>query len=197
MRKLIVLSFVALAVGSGVATSSAQAKMHFLPHKKGLTTKERVAYFARSAEHEKGVASWLAMVRHNLLAKRSLSASESLPKVNRELHWHREAFHWHKNLLRHYRAKLAPPLPLHHALWMCLLPHEGGTWSNQNTGGNGHWGGLQMHPGWGYGTSYHASDDSQFVQERAAEKGYSASGYSRSYLIQQWGQTIGYCWNYA
>lgn len=90
----------------------------------------------------------------------------------------------------------AASLPLHHALWECLLRYEGGYWSNPNTGGNGHWGGLQMHPDWGYGTSHHASDDSQYVQESAAERAYRESGYSSTFLTGQWGETIGHCWAY-
>lgn len=96
--------------------------------------------------------------------------------------------------------------PAHHNLWLCIhgtpalgteVGHEASTWDNADTGGNGHYGGLQMHPGWGYGTSYYASDDSQLVQEQAAETAYRVSGYSASWLIQQWGQTIGPCWRYA
>lgn len=92
-------------------------------------------------------------------------------------------------------ARRAAALPAHDALWECLRPHEGSDPGNRDTGHNGHWGGLQMHPGWGYGTSYHASDDPWIVQKQAAERGYAASGYSRSFLIGQWGETIGFCWN--
>ncbi len=89
------------------------------------------------------------------------------------------------------QAKMLPP---HHALWMCIHGHEGG-WDNQDTGHNGHYGGLQMHPGWGYGTSYYASDDSQLVQEQSAERGYHASGYSKTWLMGQWYHTD--CLKYA
>lgn len=87
--------------------------------------------------------------------------------------------------------------PAHAPLWRCLMRYEGGYPSNQNTGGNGHWGGLQMHPDWGHGTSHHASDDPWSVQMQAAERGYAESGYSHDYLTQQWGQTIGNCDEYA
>lgn len=101
------------------------------------------------------------------------------------------------DLLARMRARLAPSSPPHNALWQCLLQHEGGgDPHNQDTGGNGHWGGLQMHPGWGYGTSWHASDDPWSTQKWAAERGYAASGYSRAWLEGQWGQTLGYCWRY-
>lgn len=104
------------------------------------------------------------------------------------------------------RARALAALPAHHALWMCIhgdpaYRHggggEAGSWDNADTGGNGHYGGLQMHPYWGYGTSKYASNDSQAVQERAAESGYAASGYSRVWLNGQWGQTMGPCWGYA
>jgi hypothetical protein len=84
--------------------------------------------------------------------------------------------------------------PPHHRLWECIHGHEG-NWNDPNSGGNGHWGGLQMHPGWGYGTSYHASDDSQLTQEWAAERGYAASGFSRSWLFGQWAHSD--CMAYA
>ena len=88
--------------------------------------------------------------------------------------------------LRRTLVALQPVWPAHHALWMCIHGHEAGDWHNKDSGGNGHWGGLQMHPDWGYGTSKYASSDSQLTQERAAEAGYAASGYSRSWLMGQW-----------
>lgn len=54
-----------------------------------------------------------------------------------------------------------------------------------------------MHPGWGYGTSYHASDDSPMEQMAAAERGYRASHYSRSWLGHQWPNTSPPCLGYA
>jgi len=74
----------------------------------------------------------------------------------------------------------------HLSLWLCIHKTEAGDWHNRDTGHNGHYGGLQMHPGWGYGTSYYASDDSAEEQMAAAERGYRASGYSRSWLLGQW-----------
>lgn len=87
------------------------------------------------------------------------------------------------------------PWPAHHNLWMCIHSHEAADWHNRDTGGNGHYGGLQMHPGWGYGTSYYASDSSQSVQEFAAEAGYKASGYSHTWLMGQWNHPD--CLSYA
>ncbi len=93
------------------------------------------------------------------------------------------------------RRLTAPALPPHHALWMCIHGHEARDWHNRDTGGNGHFGGLQMHPGWGYGTSYYASDDSQQVQEWSAERGYRASGFSHAWLYGQWAHSD--CMAYA
>lgn len=101
-------------------------------------------------------------------------------------------------LMARLTAAPAPSWPAHHALWTCLAGYEShGNPSNDDTGHNGHYGYLQMHPGWGYGTSYYASDDSQLTQETAAETAYRVSGYSRAWLEGQWGQTIGPCWGYA
>lgn len=81
---------------------------------------------------------------------------------------------------------LLASLPPHHALWMCEHGHEAADWQNDDTGHNGHYGGMQMHPDWGYGTSHLASEDSQMTQEWAAEDAYKASGYSRAWLYGQW-----------
>lgn len=101
------------------------------------------------------------------------------------------------DLIAARRTIEAPAWPTHHLLWLCIHGSEAQTWGDRDTGGNGHYGGLQMHPGWGYGTSFYASDDPQIVQENAAEAGYRASGYSHAWLEGQWGQTIGPCWQYA
>lgn len=122
--------------------------------------------------------------------------------------WYASAARWTMRELAttQARIKALSAWPAHHLLWLCIhgtpslgteVGHEASSWSNADTGGNGHYGGLQMHKGWGYGTSYYASDDSQLVQERAAENAYRASGYSPSFLTQQWGETIGPCWQYA
>jgi hypothetical protein len=82
------------------------------------------------------------------------------------------------------------PYPPHHSLWLCIHSGEGG-WSQPShaKGSDGvslYWGGMQMHADWGYGTSHHASDDSQMTQEWAAERAYKSSGYSSTFLWQQW-----------
>lgn len=81
-----------------------------------------------------------------------------------------------------YRLRLAA-YPPHHLLWLCISSGEGGI---RSINPNGHYGMLQMHAGWGYGTSYYASDDSQMTQEWAAERAYKASHYSRAWLYGQW-----------
>ena len=86
--------------------------------------------------------------------------------------------------------------PVHHSLWLCIHSSEG-AWDDPNSGNNGHYGGLQMHPGWGYGTAYYANNSTQLVQEQSAERAYRASNYSATWLRGQWGQTIGPCWQYA
>ena len=86
--------------------------------------------------------------------------------------------------------------PPHHALWGCISSSEG---SPTSVNPNGHYGMLQMHADWGYGTSHHASDDSQYVQEWAAENAYTSSRDPRAFLIGQWLQWDGRydCLKYA
>jgi hypothetical protein len=81
----------------------------------------------------------------------------------------------------------------HVALWLCI--HRGeGSWHDT---GDPYWGGLQMHPGWGYGTSYYASNDSPLVQMQSAERGFAASGFSVAWLRQQWPNTAPPCLGFA
>lgn len=136
---------------------------------------QKVSYFQRSVRKDRTAIAFLTS-RH---APRTLERRS-------ELDWYRAAYRWHTSLLRRYSAKLAPAWPPHHSMWLCFHSIEapGAGW-RANTG-NGYYGGLQMHEGWGYGTSYHASDDSQLVQEWAAEHAYKASGYASSFLWQQW-----------
>lgn len=87
---------------------------------------------------------------------------------------------------RQYGLVSTGSFPPHRQLWECISKYEGGVHSVNS---NGHYGMLQMHAGWGYGTSYHASDDSQQVQEWAAERAFASSNYNKSYggfLWQQW-----------
>ncbi len=137
-----------------------------------MSVKAKVAYFQRSITEDRQAIRWL----QSEWAPRTL-ARES------ELGWEWRALHWHLALLREYAAKLLPPWPPHHLLWLCISHGEGGIHSINP---NGHYGMLQMHADWGYGTSHHASDDSQMVQEWAAEHAYKASGYSQGFLWQQW-----------
>lgn len=93
-------------------------------------------------------------------------------------------------LLRQGRHLITPIWPPHHTLWLCIHSGEGG-WhqASHAVGYDGvslYWGGMQMHADWGYGTSHHASDDSQLTQEWAAEHAYRASNYSSHFLWQQW-----------
>jgi hypothetical protein len=78
--------------------------------------------------------------------------------------------------------------PVHYSGWVCIHRQEG-AW-NSNTG-NGFYGGLQMHKGWG-GVLY-AHLLSPIAQIRLAEDGYRRSGYSHSWLAGQWPNTYPPC----
>ncbi len=74
--------------------------------------------------------------------------------------------------------------PPHHALWTCIQRYEApGSWHATN---GRYRGGLQLHYGWGYGTSYDAAVDSQATQEWGAERAWAANGYRYSFLYGQW-----------
>lgn len=177
---VIVVSLLGLALSSQAGAANPQ----FLPHGTHLSVKQKVAYFERSIHKDKTVIAW--SLKHRRLAG-----------VSSTLRWYRNALRWHTNLYAQYNAKLiAASWPPHHNLWLCIHSNEG-NWDDPNSGNNGHYGGLQMSPGWlGYfkGTADHFS---QFQQEWFAEIGYRDSHYSRSWLQGQWGQTIGPCWQHA
>ncbi len=93
--------------------------------------------------------------------------------------WSRRRVRAHHYLLSH------PPIP-HKALWMCIHSLEAGSWDNEDTGSNGHYGGLQMHWSWGYGILGDPAHYTEQQQLAAAERGYRASGYSQAWLLGQW-----------
>lgn len=84
---------------------------------------------------------------------------------------------------RHYAQ--SHPLIAHKALWMCIHHLEAGDWHNEDTGHNGHYGGLQMSYGWD-GLVTDAARLSPLQQMEAAETGYRRSGYSEAWLLGQW-----------
>jgi hypothetical protein len=90
-----------------------------------------------------------------------------------------------RRLAARHRALTHPAIP-HLRLWLCIHHGEAGDWQNEDTGHNGHYGGLQMHWNWGYGIVGDAAHYSATEQMLAAERGYRASGYSRSWLYGQW-----------
>lgn len=105
-----------------------------------------------------------------------------------------------------HRASQRVEEPAHHLLWLCIhgtpslgtpIGHEASSWSNDDTGHNGHYGGLQMTWSWLGIFTGPANQYTQLQQENFAEEGYRDSGYSHAWLGGQWEQTIGPCWRYA
>lgn len=196
-----VVGFIAGATVTGTAVSQAaenkvvniskQEKRGrvVMPPAKTLSLNERIQWQRSIVKHDQWVL------------KTAKSHSRSIVKWHRaQLSWTRRELKtslsiWYSRFHATWPSLGLSSFPPHHSLWMCIHgdPNygshyglEASTWDNKDTGRNGHWGGLQMHPGWGYGTSYHASDDSQLTQEWAAERGYRASGYSHTWLMGQW-----------
>lgn len=123
------------------------------------------------------------------------------PTDHAELHTHSLAYlawieHlWSQRRIAARKFAAQHPAIAHMALWLCI--HRGeGAWSDEDSGGSGHYGGLQMTLGWD-GLVGNAALLSPYEQMRAAETGYQRSGYSRAWLEGQWGETIGPCWGYA
>lgn len=89
--------------------------------------------------------------------------------------------------------------PPHHQLWLCIHQHEAGSWHDHDSGGNGHYGGLQMSYNWLRIVSGDAGYMSEPQQEWAAETGYRLNGYHSWWLEGQWLRWDGayQCLNYA
>ena len=186
-----------IAAVAALALPGAAAAHSMLPHHRPfnqMTLPQLAHYQQLTLQRDANAITWWQAYRH---PRGSLTSATKLPvrhyplclggRMPHEVCWHFKHRRWTTPLYRRTLARLqAVALPAHHALWMCIHGHEAADWQNGDTGGNGHYGGLQMHPGWGYGTSYYASSDSQATQERAAENGYAASGYSRAWLMGQW-----------
>lgn len=154
---------------------TAHVQHRVVPHKPfgQMTTHQRIDWLKRQIHKDRSVIlfwrnhRYLATVHHDFAYENVRWARVSLQIAT-------------KNLAKLVGSGSWPP---HHLLWVCIGRHEGGVHS---VNPNGHYGMLQMHANWGYGTSTYASDDSQQVQEWAAERAYRASGYSRSFLFGQW-----------
>ncbi len=92
---------------------------------------------------------------------------------------------WSHRRIAAYRYAHTHPLIAHRALWLCIHSREAQDWHNEDTGHNGHYGGLQMSLGWD-GLVGNAALLSPTQQMVAAETGYRRSGFSRSWLLGQW-----------
>lgn len=91
-----------------------------------------------------------------------------------------------------------PEYPPHHALWECIARYEavhvpvstshpdGLDWQADAGEHLAHGGGMGFSYNWGHGLAGEAGNYTQAQQEWAAERGYEESGYSRSFLEQQW-----------
>lgn len=158
-----------------------------MPARKNLTLTQTIIWQKKILRHDR----WVLHTRNTHHRSVVKFARIQLKWVGVELQESLSSYH--SVLLRtgDFTTFSLDELP-HHLLWGCIhggppfrSSYEARDWSNKDTGHNGHYGGLQMHPDWGYGTSHLASSDSKLVQERAAETWYY-SHHSTAYLLGQW-----------
>jgi hypothetical protein len=156
-----------------------------------MTTQQKIIVLEKQIHKDKCIIRFWK--NHRELA----STNAPMPyKARIQTHWARVSL---RIARKHLRQLMVTPrvtttryvsggkgFPPHHALWLCLHSVEAGSWQDHNSGGNGHYGGLQMHYNWGYGIVGDAGNYSQTEQEWAAERGYRASGYSSSFIYGQW-----------
>lgn len=208
---LLILSSTAVAVP---IVSPTGPPIALYPHSKPIakmTLREKETFQEHALQHYRSVVraflSWRKanLVSAEALTSRTMTGAAFLPHCKAlgiaapaNVCWYAAATRWTTRELTKTQLKIKAleAWPAHHSLWLCIHGSEG-AWDDPNSGNNGHYGGLQMHPGWGHGTAYYANQSSQLVQERAAEDAYVKSGYDPHFLTQQWGQTIGPCWSYA
>lgn len=163
------------------------------------------AAFARSSADE------TASVRHAIVWQRDRTwhwqdvaherRSPTIRGAQREhsvgyLHWIERR--WNARRLAAYKLAHRPRISFgiaHLDLWLCIHgsknPYghwEARNWHDRDSGGNGHVGGLQMSVPWGRGSYFvaYAAALSPYAQMAAAERGYRANHYSRSWLLGQW-----------
>lgn len=177
--RFLLLTVVAAAT-IGLAAGAADARSLRVPHKpwNKMTTHQKVVVLRKQVHRDRSILRFW----HN---HRDLPAAK---RFHVETHWARVSLriasrNLHRLLVHASYAGSASGWPPHHQLWVCIGGFEG---SPTSVNPNGHYGMLQMHADWGYGTSHHASDDPQIVQEWAAERAYKASHYSYSFLYGQW-----------
>lgn len=182
MRRLVTylaaLSVMLVMAGQASATAAAVE-----PHCGSKTAKVELACATRALHRDLGTVRWVKNHPGRVLfAEMPHSPGFYRWRVKVDHGWIREAHH-------HLYASRFPP---HHALWMCEHSHEAQDWHNENTGGNGHYGGMQMTLNWGwnqyahYGLPGDPAKYSQLQQEWAAERGYRHSGFSQAWLLGQW-----------
>jgi hypothetical protein len=162
MKRMIVVLASALAL-------VAQAQAHVL-NVKGSKTSQLQARIA----HDRGVVR--SVDRQAVHAGSWLLLEERLWLTRQ----------WHvRDLARASRLLWQVWVP-HRAGWLCLHRYESIDWHNQDTGHNGHFGGLQMSWGWLSLVSGNPANLTPLQQMQAAERGYHNSGYSRAWLAGQW-----------
>jgi hypothetical protein len=177
MRKLLVLSFAAAAIGGGVATNTAQAE-----HQKEQKVKlqQKRYYHALGYYH----AIWNQAAR-----------TVYHPNVMVRSKW-RGAVRYLKqvqiNAMAEIRKLTTPVRPTHYAGWMCI--HRGEGSFNANTG-NGYYGGWQQtYPWMGYRIRWDLQDPltTMWILEREAAR----RNFSYSWMQGQWPQTFPPCAGY-
>lgn len=184
MRRLITYA-VALTAAAVLATTAWATPTKCSVHQTG---KVELACGVKDVRYGASGVRWYK--HHRYIELQSKTQEQIHNELLARLWWERRGERWVRQARRRLAAAARPSFPPHHALWMCEYRHEASTapgrWHNEDTGNNGHYGGLQMHWSWGYGIVGDPAHYSQLQQEWAAERGYAANGYSHTWLLGQW-----------
>jgi len=168
----ILVAVVAATIAASLNTNSAQARSLQVHHKP----------WAKMTQHQKVEVLRKQIYRDHCII-RFWHNHQNIVSEQRhiQVHWAQTSLRIATHNLHKYQfVGGVSGFPPHHALWMCLHSVEG-PWNDTSSP---HFGGLQMTAGWG-GLA-NAGMVSQSVQEWTAEREYKNSGYSPSFIYNQW-----------
>lgn len=181
---------VPMAVAALVMVAPAGA--HQVPHKSHLTKTQKIVFYKKMIRHDRQQIRQANHVfrffeKHSRLLADAQTKTRAWHEIKKWRHIKREHMAQMKFAKTRFALLTALVWPPHHNLWLCV--HRGeGRWDDPNSGGNGHWGGLQMTPGWGgLPTGATANNLSQFEQEWLAEHEGAKYSFAHWWLMQQWG----------
>lgn len=187
--RLFILTVVAVFLAAGATTVQAHLVTMGKPVNQ-LSLPKQAQYYQKNADH----AIAFLRVWNDIRLWQIVGHQHDVGRIPEpaEVYYHRRLLRNSILGLKGVERKLEALLIPHKQGWLCLHRYEAIDWFNRDTGGNGHYGGLQMTYKWLGLIPGYAYDLSPFQQMLAAETGFRKSGYDLGWLSGQW-STYGLC----